>query len=421
MGRMQSDDCSCRPTGSMNDLIKSCKLIHNLIMGVCAAIIAFALTPDPAETYRAALGEIQAVQSMKRESYSNYALKRLAARRQELAEFEKMPFTSRGRSFVLNKYTIEPEVYVSWPDTDAKVIDIIQFFEGDNKAVEYGPGDERELEAAARTAQKDPKQIPLPKSAFLADASFLAPSEVATVKVGDRLFLAKGLPYEQFRGRLALDFRDTPNGDIHTFSRYGPSIQNVSTYEIDDVNLAGEWLARESGIYDRISKTTGPKSATIFPNLKAARSEIEAQSLAGAARVLQDKLDSTKREIRFLGLTVEERIAVWVGPTTLLLLLLYFYAHISTLNRRRFTSDEGLQNAAWIVLFPGLASSVLSYASIIALPPIAAAALLERSGHLHEWTTRLGLALSLAVIVVAVLCAWKIAPMRIKRPEDNTI
>ena len=396
----------------MNDLIKSCKLIHNLIIGVCAAIIAFALTPDPAETYRAALGEIQAVQSLRRESYSNYALKRLAARRQELAEFEKMPFTPRGRSFVLNKYTIEPEVYIAWPDRDAKVIDIIEFFEGDNKAVEYGPGDERELEAAARTAREDPKQVSLPKSAFLENASFLAPSELATVKVGDRLFLAKALPHEELRGKVALDFRDTPNG---------PSLQNVSIYEIDDVNLAGQWLVKESGIYDRISRVTGPESITIFPNLKSARSEIEAQSLAGAARVLQDKLDSTKREIHFLGLTVEERIAVWAGPTALLLLLLYFYAHVSNLNRRRFAAGDGLQNAAWIVLFPGPASSVLSYASIVGLPPIAAAALLQRSGHLHEWTTRLGIALSLGVIVVAVLCARNIAPLRTKRSDDTTI
>lgn len=405
----------------MNDLIKSCKLIHNVIMGVCAAIIAFALTPDPAETYRAALAEIQVVQALKRENYSDYVLKRLSTRRQELAEFDKVPFTPRGRSFVLNKYTIEPEVYISWPDRDAKVIDVIQFFDGNNESVEYGPGDGAELEAAARIARIDPKQVRLPKSAFLEYASFLAPSGVATVKVGDRLFLAKALSYEQLKGIVALDFRDTPNGDIHTFSRYGPTLQNVSTYEIDGVNLAGEWLAKGSGIYDHISSVSVSNTVTTFPNLKAARSEIEAQTLAGAARVLQDKLDSTKREIHFLGLTVEERIAVWAGPTALLLLLIYFYAHVSNLNRRRFTATESLQNASWIVLFPGLASATISYASIVVLPPLAAAALLQRSGHTHEWTTRLGVALSVAVIMVAVGCVRKVAPMRTKTPEDVRI
>lgn len=65
----------------MSDLIKSCRLIHNLIVGACAAIIAFALTPDAAETYRGALREIHPVQSLKREAYSNYALHRLSERR----------------------------------------------------------------------------------------------------------------------------------------------------------------------------------------------------------------------------------------------------------------------------------------------------------------------------------------------------
>jgi hypothetical protein len=248
----------------------------------------------------------------------------------------------------------------------------------------------------------------------------LAPSTLATVKVGDRQFLAKGLPYEQLKGKMQLNFKDTPRGDIHTFSHYSGWLQDAETYEIDETNLAGDWLERESGIYSRISKTTDAKPM-LFPSLKAAMSEIEAQTLPGAARILQDKLDSTKREIHFLGLSVEERIAVWAGPTALLLLLFYFFAHLSNLNRRRFSGGDSLQNAAWIVLFPGFASAILSYASIVLLPPLAAFVLLRRSGHMHEWTTRSGVALSLLIVILGLPCVWKIAPMRMKTPENATI
>ncbi|HYT21426.1 MAG TPA: hypothetical protein VEW05_14515 [Candidatus Polarisedimenticolia bacterium] len=103
------------------------------------------------------------------------------------------------------------------------------------------------------------------------------------------------------------------------------------------------------------------------------------------------------------------------------MLLLYFFAHLSNLNRRRFSGSDRLQNAAWIVLLPGFASAIHSYASIVLLPPLAAFVLLRRSGHMHEWTTRAGVALSLLIVIAGVLCVWKIAPMRMKIPENATI
>jgi hypothetical protein len=403
----------------MGELIKSCRLIHNLVMGVCAAIIAFALTPDPAETYRKALEEVQALQSVKRQAYSDYVLQRLAKHREELAEFDHTPFARPGRNFVLNKYAIEPQAYISWPEADAKIGQIVDFFEGDNHAIEYGPGDEQELQKVAQKAINDPHGDKIPKTAVLEKATFVAPDEVPTVQVGDQKLLTKDLPPDRLGGSVDLSLKErVPNHDIHSFYRRTDLLRGVEEYEIDDTNLAGDWLEQGSGIYERISRKTNGRTV-LFPGLKGARSEIEAQTLSAAARILQDKLDAVKREIHFLGLTIEESIAVWVGPTTLLLLLSYFYAHLSNLNRRRFSAGDSLQNASWIALFPGAISGILTYSSVAVLPVLSALALLRRLGHIHEWTTRAAIVLCLLLAAMAMLCIRTIGPLR-KAPSENT-
>ena len=405
----------------MGDLIKSCRLIHNLVMGVCAAIIAFSLTPDPAETYRRAQKEVQAVQTLKRQTYSDYVLQRLAKHRSDQAEFDHLPFAPPGRDFVLNKYTIEPETYISWPESDSKVLQIIEFFEGDNRAIEYGPGDEQELQIGVRKALNDPHADPIPKTARLEKATFVPANDVPTVQVGEHKLLTKDLPADQLGGSVDLSVKDRlPNHDIHLFGRRTDPMRSVQEYQIDDANLAGEWLEKASGIYDRVS-TESPERKVLFPGLKAARSEIEAQTLSGAARILQDKLDAVKREIHFLGLTIEESIAVWVAPTILLLLLSYFYAHLSNLKRRRFSAGETLQNAAWIALFPGTISAVLTYTSIAILPILSTLALLRRLGHIHEWTTRAAIAVCFFMATMAILCGWAIAPIRKPAPDTAPI
>jgi hypothetical protein len=106
-----------------------------------------------------------------------------------------MPFTEPGPNFLVNKYTVQPATFISWP-TDAPVADVVAFFEGNNEAVQYGPGEERELRSAISAASKDISQTPIPRAASVQDADLITPSNVARIHVGDLFLLEKKLAAE---------------------------------------------------------------------------------------------------------------------------------------------------------------------------------------------------------------------------------
>lgn len=396
---------------ALSELGKASKLLHQLIIAACAAMIAFALTPDPADNYRKALAEVQTLEGFTREQYSKYVLDRLKGRRKELADFEKMPFTEPGPDFLVNKYTVQPATYISWP-TDAPIAEVVTFFEGNNEAVQYGPGEERELRSAISAASQDASQTPIPRTASLQDADLIIPSSVARIHVGDLFLLEKKLAAEArpIEVRLSYD-SDTAKGSSDT-ARYTPPLHSVEEYRLGHVNLALDWLRSQGAEFQRISSTLGGRTI-LFPGIKNALPEIEASPLRAATGKLQDKIDSMRHDIHFLGLTIEERIAVWAGPAILLAVLLYFYAHFYEFARVYRELSPVTNQAAWVVVLPGPVSSSLSYASIAAMPVLASVLLMWRLGHLYDANTLIGGTLCLAVALTTILCARTLMGLRI--------
>jgi hypothetical protein len=395
---------------ALSELGKASKLLHQLIIAACTAMIAFALTPDPADNYRKALTEVQTLEGLTREHYSRYVLNRLQGRRKELADFDKTPFTEPGPNFLVNKYTVQPATYISWP-TDAPIAEVVAFYEGNNEAVQYGPGEERELRSAISTARQDVSQPPIPRAASLQDADLVVPSNVARIHIGDLYLLEKRLAAEArpIEVRLSYD-SDTEKGSSDT-ARYTPPLHSIEEYRLSHVNLALDWLRSQDTEFQRISATLSGRTI-LFPGIKNALSEIEASPLRAATGKLQDKIDSMRHDIHFLGLTIEERIAIWAGPAILLAVLLYFYAHFYEFARVYRELSPVTNQAAWVVVLPGQVSSSLSYASIAAMPVLACGLLLWRLGHLHDANTAVGATLCLAVALTTVLCVRTLAELR---------
>ena len=58
----------------MEESLKIISLVHQILIGVSAAIVAFALSPSPARQYREALSAISLVQELNLADYETYAL-----------------------------------------------------------------------------------------------------------------------------------------------------------------------------------------------------------------------------------------------------------------------------------------------------------------------------------------------------------
>jgi hypothetical protein len=316
----------------MDELIKSCRLLHHVIIGISAAIIAFAMTPDPGEAYKAALREIAVLKTLDEKAYAAYAKGRLTARREELASFKGTKLSSEGPDFVLNIYSVRPEVYLEWPLSTAPLHQIIQFYDGGSQAVEYGPGQENELQGAFQKALRDSSQIPIPKSATLNSAAFVLPSTIPRRKFGDESLLGRAPSADENSGQIALYYKSvTPEGS-QEMSRYTSKLKSMEEYSVED-NLPLAWLKSQPNLLPEISMSTGGHEV-FFPAIKASLNEIEGFSFIEGSKVLQDKLDSMKHEIKVLGLSVEERIAVWAAPAVLFCVVLYFYVHPSKRTRQ---------------------------------------------------------------------------------------
>lgn len=150
----------------------------------------------------------------------------------------------------------------------------------------------------------------------------------------------------------------------------------------------------------------------MFKYLKDPSNQIGFMKAGQAASYLQEKLDSTRPGISFLGLYVEERLAVWAGPLITLALLLFFFVHLLHLNGALLPNHDLLSSFPWIGLFNDTLSRILTHLSVIILPLYADASVLFRSGHFLEWATLLGCIFGSGTLVCSILAMREVNRLR---------
>ncbi len=134
-----------------------------------------------------------------------------------------------------------------------------------------------------------------------------------------------------------------------------------------------------------------------------------------AANFLQEKLDSGKRGISFLGLSIDEGLLVWAAPLITLVLLLFFFLHLYHLNGGPRPSRDLLSSFPWFGLFKDFLSRTLTFLSVVALPTLADTTVLLRSGHFPERSTVIGSIFSCGTLVCGLLALREVKKLR---PRD---
>ena len=190
-------------------------------------------------------------------------------------------------------------------------------------------------------------------------------------------------------------------------SYYVRNIDRIAPTKVSGpLGLSGEyargWLSTQKPKdYNQVvSRREGRE--ILFIHLKELQNQIGSMSLPEALKFLQDKIDSTKSEVSLLGFSLEERIVIWVGPTVILVLLLFLLVHVKHLHLIWSTSDIIAKTFPWMPLFSGRLSRLLTFASIVCLPVVSNIMLLVRSNEWSEPAAYWGSMLTIAILFCGV-------------------
>lgn len=221
----------------------------------------------------------------------------------------------------------------------------------------------------------------------------------------------------------------SPNGDLLAIERRGPPGNQTATINFVFLDLsypppypqgpvvpvgieydlypehAGqfgmEWLQSQTVGQRLVDSKTG----IVFPHLKKFWSSVANMGSGDAAVVLQQKLDSLKGStISFFGIPVETSLAVWIGPLVSFFVVLAFLLHCRQFRSLR-DKTEIVDRYPWIPLFSDRWSRFVTFLSIVGFPSIANACLLLRHGTLQDWSTWAGI-VAAVFCLIASLWAW---------------
>lgn len=166
------------------------------------------------------------------------------------------------------------------------------------------------------------------------------------------------------------------------------------------------WFRRQPAFKDlAITSPENPETYAVFPKLHVVWNEVLTATPNGALVALEDKRKSGRQQVSFLGLSVEESIAIIAGPAALLMTMLYLFVHLRHIASFSEAHGEELKSYPWIALFPDKMSRALTLASLVALPLLANSILLVRS-----WTAKRPIEwFALVLAIFSIICGVRLS------------
>lgn len=382
----------------MNSSVKTLSLLHNIIMGVCAAILAFSTSPDKADSYRSLLRDLIALHGLQMEEYPTFAAAAVPEASTALLQEFVAALEKEGYPVVSADFYLPKPVYAWRPTSESTISELIPFFEGGNDVsyIKYEPSTFKMRESVSVRSQLYrysssciPTHIALriDGKAFRMDRTVILSSAPSTIRAAD--------VYLSFVRR-----EEDMNCGMEIPAQVTATVVTLRS------NFARDWLV-----------TKGIQPDHLLPHLSSAEDQIGAKTLEGAITFLDRQLNTQKRELSFLGLKIDAATAIWIGPVTTLTLVLYFLAHLRhfrmTINRH--DSQEGY---SWIGLFVDRLSTLITYASIVLLPTIANLVLIIASKDAETVMRPVVIICTLAILACGILSGTEVHSLhRIIRAE----
>jgi len=381
----------------MKESLKFISVLHQVVIAVCGAVIAFSVSPDKSREYRAALKELTDLATVQHYQISNY--QRFV---QENVPTEEQPsngfpqaLAQLGFGQLAKDFFVPRSVYVESPGTEISVQEFLQWLESDkakNLIVRYDPSTLtlRNKDAALEQA----KAIP----------AACLPTHLAVEPHGFPFS-----PEPQF-------VLGAPTGGMFPiYLSYRTSDQDSNcNFQIEfSVKASVESLRGTGGA--AWSRTL--KSADSFSHIKAIFDEIGSKKVDEAVKYLQEKLNTPEQQLSFLGIKVQPGTAAWIGPIITLMLVLFALAHLQHLLPLIRQSKE-VGDYPWVGVFREPLGVALTYGSIVLLPTLANLSLILRAWRAADATWHFGVACVILIFITGVLSGIEIH--RIHKARSST-
>jgi hypothetical protein len=383
----------------MDDCLQNARFIHLVIIGICATIIVFAISPRQTTTYGAAIRELKQLEGLDLNALHSYV-------RQAVAEDDNQDFKILVENFAqqahvsisdtVNLNTVATLPYIfKYPPMSEPLVEVEKYFKAEHQIFVFRPD-----------AQELKEQLNQVVSSIASDRQAALSKTFVLTKVD--------LNNEQSRiedlQKDVDDYYGDPKGGIPSTATFEVEIKSDTGYSSRLQRISGrlfplngngfkQWFLGQEQAKQLVGPIPGSREEyrILFPNLRPVWNEVLTATPDSALVLLEDKRKKAQQQVSFLGLTVDEGIVVVVGPIAVLLTTIYLLVYVKHIRTLADRNREKLLQFGWVGLFPDRLSEALTYSSIVLLPLLANSMLLIRawtSARFIEWLAAVSIILT---------------------------
>jgi hypothetical protein len=372
---------------------KFISVLHQVVIAVCGAVIAFSVSPDKNREYRATLQELRVLNAVQNQlsDYERFVEEHIPTEEQASDRFPqalaKLGFAQLSKDFFIPR-----PVYIKTPgvgmigSAGLSVKEFLQWLGSDtggNLFVRY-----------------DPSTLSLRnQNAALEQAKTIPPACLPTHLAVE----AGGFPYSR-EPQVVLG---PPTADINpVYLSYRTSQQDsFCNFSVElSVKTSAEPVRGTGGAAWLRSLKIAPQN---FSHTMAMFDEIGSKRVDETVKFLEEKLNAPGEPLSFLGIKVQQETAAWIGPVITLMLVLFALAHLQHL-RSVVCLSKKCEDYPWIGLFREPLAVALTYSSIVLLPSLANSFLILRSRLAGGATWHFGVVCVILIFVTGIFSGLEI-------------
>jgi hypothetical protein len=417
----------------MSELANNIRALHAILVGVAAALLGFALSPNDSDRYLRARDELQIVRTIPFASFPDFVDPTTEERESvrkglvDRLKLARIPFK------VLPDLEFEAPLYIaSLPDSTSDLNKICDFLAYNTIVClvtphsDLGPVLEDSIarglfKCRSGVYETDCHSIPgdstlfrikfRPSSEAKMDRSQTPESLRRSLHLtnGDFLEYWHKMP-SNYVSKLAFEFGRRNGEPVIAIHDVELGLAIVGS---PNEKTALALLKALPNPYPSLIGGTN-SSPVILPALEEVWQEVSHSTPDDAVALIDAKLSGTRRSLSMLGITVDERVVVVAGSTVLMFLSVYLLAQLRNL-ASLLGKPDGSEKVplAWPCFFSDWLSQMVSYVSILLLPVAAAISLIARAGRWSEPRSVIALTATICILVSGISALRRLKAIRI--------
>ena len=381
---------------SMEEALRTVRLLHQVVIAVGASLLAFALSPDESTSLQKTLGELYALQELDLSKYATWVVTIHTDDLNQKAILETPGTVANDLSTHLSDdFKYKPAFYLEWPDGKATLPDWDRFMR---------------LATIVRFEPELPLKVELPAPPELLDQSMserphlqslliqVAPEEAMVTDAFD-LYL-----------RLAKTNKVTTDGKFQlTFEKdlfYFPeeivgSVKLIPSWT-ERRDFAIQWVMSLPHLCERLYHAKpaalvgkGDNVPVFLPEVRKYWFQMAHLPLTEVIEKMEKRAENATHTLTFFSISLNAVLLRWAGPLATILFLAYLVVHLRQLEGFPVRRREDVASFPWIGVFPDWISVALLIVTLFALPLI--------SNGLVLWRTTSGTLRVQALAVTTIL------------------